>query len=347
MSSAKGQIQWSDLVVPVGACAVTDTQETAVVGQIGTDSRKWNILHYSAVRNPETMRQVLETYKSETGGPKSDLNTPGPGGYTPLMLAVTQPSGGAGGPLGARSLREPSRSSSSSESSGETNEQNTLLSPTSQPGGVWSDSTSPALSAAANTQSLLDCSVESLLTSRVKIDATNDYGRTALHLAAVCARGDYIKKLLAAGANPNIQDNWGQSPLHAAIGASAEGAFHVSSCLFTLFFHLFSVLFLSLSPSPLSLSLSLSLSRRKVKYSLYSYHLLHSLPSSLTSSLPPSLPSFPSPSLPSLADPYQQPQDGYQPEERWRYHSTHGGCQIRQYLHGQTAHQEKCRHFGH
>ena len=29
------------------------------------------------------------------------------------------------------------------------------------------------------------------------------------------------------GGNPNVQDNWGQNPLHAAIGAAAEGAFLV------------------------------------------------------------------------------------------------------------------------
>ena len=75
---------------------------------------------------------------------------------------------------------------------------------------------------------VLHCSVDALLSARVKLDITNDYGRTALHLAAVCARGDYVKKLLATGANPNIQDNWGQSSLHAAIGAAVEGAFHVS-----------------------------------------------------------------------------------------------------------------------
>ena len=75
----------------------------------------------------------------------------------------------------------------------------------------------------------LNSSVDALLSARVKLDATNDYGRTALHLAAVCARGDFVSKLLAAGANPNVKDNWGQSPLHAAIGAAAEGAFKVFS----------------------------------------------------------------------------------------------------------------------
>ena len=53
-----------------------------------------------------------------------------------------------------------------------------------------SDTSSPS--------SPLNSAVDALLTARVKLDATNDYGRTALHLAAVCARGDYVKKLLSA-----------------------------------------------------------------------------------------------------------------------------------------------------
>ena len=48
-----------------------------------------------------------------------------------------------------------------------------------------------------------------LLKARVKVDATYDYGYTAVHITAICAHGDYVKKLLTAGAKPNIQDNWG------------------------------------------------------------------------------------------------------------------------------------------
>ena len=67
-----------------------------------------------------------------------------------------------------------------------------------------------------------------LLDVGVNVDAVNDFNQTALHLASACARGDYVEQLLEAGANPNLQDNWGQTPLQAAIGAAAEGAFMVS-----------------------------------------------------------------------------------------------------------------------
>ena len=180
---------------------------------------KWSYLHYSAVRNPEIMRGLLEKCRGDNSK-KWDVNTPGPGGYTPLMLAVTQKSPD-GFPL-------PSRSSSSSDSSGEHSEHNGLLfSPMTKAMQLvpHSDTSSPA---GSFTGSPFNCSVDALLSTRVKLDATNDYGRTALHLAAVCGRGDYVKKLLLAGAYPNVQDNWGQSALHAAIGAAAEGSFQVS-----------------------------------------------------------------------------------------------------------------------
>ena len=213
------KITWADYKVPVGDSPGHDPSDVAVVSQIGKDSRKWNYLHYSAVRNPEIMRGLLEKCRGDDSK-KWDVNTPGPGGYTPLMLAVTQKS--------SDSFPLPSRSSSSSESSGEHTEHNGLLfSPMTKAMQFvpHSDTSSPS---GSFTGSPFNCSVDVLLSTRVKLDATNDYGRTGLHLAAVCARGDYVKKLLAAGANPNVQDNWGQSALHAAIGAAAEGAFQVS-----------------------------------------------------------------------------------------------------------------------
>jgi len=74
----------------------------------------------------------------------------------------------------------------------------------------------------------IESSVGALIDAHADLNATNDFGQTALHLAAGCSRGDYVEMLLEAGANPNLQDNWGQSSLQAAIGAAAEGAFMVS-----------------------------------------------------------------------------------------------------------------------
>ena len=217
-----GRITWSDFRAPVETSPTHDSTETAVLSQVGQDARKWNYLHYSAVQNPQIMRELLEKCRSEDGK-KWDINTPGPGGYTPLMLAVTQKN------VHCNGFGVPSRSSSSSDSSSDVADQNALLSPLAKNNQLVprSDTSSPALTNGSAPSSPLNCSVDALLSARVKLDATNDYGRTALHLAAVCARGDYVTKLLSAGANPNIQDNWGQSPFHASIGASAEGAFLV------------------------------------------------------------------------------------------------------------------------
>ena len=215
-----GKITWTDYKVTVGDSPGHDPSDVAVVSQVGKDPRNWNSFHYSAVRNPEVMRELLEKCHRDDSK-ECDVNTPGPGGYTPLMLAVTQKTPD-GFPLS-------SRSSSSSDSSGKHSDHHSLPSPTAKTIQLvpHSDTRSPSGSLLG---SHFNRSVDVLLAARVKLDATNDYGRTALHLAAVCAKGDYVRKLLVAGANPNAQDNWGQTALHAAIGAAAEGAFHVRAC---------------------------------------------------------------------------------------------------------------------
>ena len=91
MNNDHGNITWVDYRVPVGDSPNHDPSDMAVIAQVGKDSRKWNVLHSSAVRNPETMRGLLERCRSDDSK-KWDLNTPGPSGYTPLMLAVTQKS---------------------------------------------------------------------------------------------------------------------------------------------------------------------------------------------------------------------------------------------------------------
>ena len=78
-------------------------------------------------------------------------------------------------------------------------------------------------------------SIDTLIAAGVKLDATNDFLQTALHLAAASSRGDYVKQLLGSGANPNLQDNWGNTVLHTAIGAGAEGAFMVGISSLSLF----------------------------------------------------------------------------------------------------------------
>ncbi|XP_046634899.1 serine/threonine-protein phosphatase 6 regulatory ankyrin repeat subunit B-like isoform X2 [Daphnia pulicaria] len=52
--------------------------------------------------------------------------------------------------------------------------------------------------------------------SKVKIDEVDGDGETALHLAAYLSNAIAVQKLLEKGANPNVSDKKGRSPLHLA-----------------------------------------------------------------------------------------------------------------------------------
>ena len=227
--SGQNRIKWSDVRVaenPVGTSSSSSTQQTdtVVVGQVGKDTRKWNIAHYEAMRDPRRVRQLLADYRRQNGL-SVDVNAPGPGGYTPLMLVVMKQHHGSHESL------VPLKSRSSSESSSDHNEYAALigLSTRISHNGFYGVRPSSIVShnGVFSVIPPVDSSVSVLLEAKVDLDAVNDYGQTALHLAAACSRGDYVEQLLDAGANPNLQDNWGQSPLQAAIGAAAEGAFMV------------------------------------------------------------------------------------------------------------------------
>ena len=56
---------------------------------------------------------------------------------------------------------------------------------------------------------------------------TDTYHETPLHFAARYARADAAKKLIAAGADPNVPDCNGRTPLHTAIAADAHGVFTI------------------------------------------------------------------------------------------------------------------------
>lgn len=188
------QVQWEE---------VTDSNG-AVLGERGCDQRQWTAAHRDVGR-------LIMEYKRANGSAPSNINTPGPGGFTPLMLVVMRRPG-----MLSRINYNQSRSSSESSS-----DDQTALIPTVASRGTPRHLMLPPV----------DSTVSALLEAKANLDAVNDYNQTALHLAASCSRPEYVDQLIEAGANPNIQDNWGQTPLHAAIGAGAEGAFMVSCAL--------------------------------------------------------------------------------------------------------------------
>ena len=113
-----GKVTWTDFRAPAETSTGHDTTDTAVLSRVGEDAREWNYLHYSTVQTPQRMRELLEKCCRKYGK-KWDVNTPGPGGYTPLMLAVT---------VQCNDFCIPSKSSSSSTSSSDINDHNTYLS---------------------------------------------------------------------------------------------------------------------------------------------------------------------------------------------------------------------------
>lgn len=76
--------------------------------------------------------------------------------------------------------------------------------------------------------------VQALLARGTKIDAMDYDKRTALHLAASDGRVEVVNFLLAQGANPHVQDRWGNSPLEdASRGSFTEIAEVLSAAMAT------------------------------------------------------------------------------------------------------------------
>ena len=75
-----------------------------------------------------------------------------------------------------------------------------------------------------------DCSlniVVLLVTYMIDIPFHSLVGESSLHLAARYARAGAARILLQAGADANMEDKNGRTPLHAAVAADAQGAFQV------------------------------------------------------------------------------------------------------------------------
>ena len=62
--------------------------------------------------------------------------------------------------------------------------------------------------------------LRAVLDEQVSIDSRDSSGRTALLLAVLSGRDAVVSALLARGADPNISDAYGETPLHAAVAAN-------------------------------------------------------------------------------------------------------------------------------
>ena len=228
------QIEWAPVTKPIdkhtpqGSTPNKDSE--AVVAQVGDDKRSWSAAHFEALHNPQRIRSLVEEYRRQNGS-THNVNARGPGGFTPLMLVVMKRHSSHD------TVAYPSRGSSESGGSDYSDHSALLPQPgqhrmgskvMGRPSSTYSHDT--GFYSTGSQISPVDSSVGALIEAKVDLDITNDYGQTALYLSCACSRGDYVEQLLEAGANPNIQDNWGQSALQAAIDAAAEGAFVVSGC---------------------------------------------------------------------------------------------------------------------
>ena len=69
-------------------------KETAFVGQEADDYRVWANLQYNEMRDYNRLKSALQLMEQKTSldARYRDINAKGPGGYTPLMMAVMQTS---------------------------------------------------------------------------------------------------------------------------------------------------------------------------------------------------------------------------------------------------------------
>ena len=190
--------------------------------EVAHDSRRWNHAHYEAVRNPRRVRELLVGYK-KLHGETLDVNAAGPGGFTPLMLVVMKRHSSHESIASAEHTYAPfyapyhdRAALVNGAAAGRPISNGSII---SRDGCYYSPH---------GFLPPIESSLSTLLKANVNLNATNDFGQTALQLAAACSRADYVEQLLEAGANPNVTDNWGQSALQVAIGACAEGSFMVS-----------------------------------------------------------------------------------------------------------------------
>ena len=163
--------------------------EKVVIGQ-ELHEAGWSCLHYRALSNQARVQDCVQRFNRDTDY-TTDVNIRGPGGYTALMVAV---------------MSGQVRKDDEDESDAETSKPLTNG------------------DAAAKGEAL---TVIDLLKMGSDPCIKNEFGQTALHIAAACSRADAARQLLRYKADPNAQDNTGRSSLHVAIASDAEGVFQI------------------------------------------------------------------------------------------------------------------------
>ena len=181
---------------------------TCIIGQKGKDERKWTYLHCEAARMSGDSRDVMNSSLS-------DINSQGPAGLTPLMVAIMSED------KYHRNRLHPNGSVRSESSSGsDYSEYDHMIM-----------SQSPKLQRMFSTivhSKPFESKVPALIHApHSNVNVINDHGETALHLAVKHNREEYVHYLLIAKADPNVQDKWGKTPLHVAIGAVNDRAVQV------------------------------------------------------------------------------------------------------------------------
>ncbi len=200
---------WTQMEVPVK----NGTKEgaTCILGEKGKDARKWTYLHCEAARMSGDGRDFVNMNNS-----LADINRQGPGGLTPLMVAILAEDKHHR----TRVLQGGSVRSDSSSGSEYSEYDQMLLSQSPK---------FPRMFSTLMHSKQYESKIPSLIHApQSNINLVNDQGETALHLAVKHSRDEYIHYLLLSKANPNVQDKWGKTPLHMAIGAVNDRAFHVS-----------------------------------------------------------------------------------------------------------------------
>ena len=223
---------WNQIEVPVKNAGKEGAAATCVIGQRGKDERKWTYLHCEAARMSSDGRDFMKSSFA-------DVNSQGPGGLTPLMVAIMFED------KHHRSRLHPGGSVRSDSSSGsEYSEYDPMM--------MSHSPKFPRIFSTIVHSKPYESKVPTLIHApQSNINLTNDQGETALHLAVKHSRDEYIHYLLMAKADPNLQDKWGKTPLHVAIGAVNDRAFQVTrfcccilyNNIFSFYFFLFSFFF--------------------------------------------------------------------------------------------------------